>query len=335
MEVHNARRTRRRLAARPVYGGGMSFGMGERVAIVTGAGRGLGRSHALALAARGAAVVVNDTGAELDGSGGDATGADAVVAEIEAAGGRAIASYDDISTAAGAERVVETALAGYGRLDAVVNNAGILRDKTLRKLAYEDFEAVVQTHLSGAAHVTRAAWEALSASPAGRVVFTTSASGLYGQFGQANYGAAKAGLIGLLNVLKQEGARHGIAVNAIAPVAWTRMTAPLLDPSLESSLQPSAVTPVVVYLASAECTENGLVLEVGGGLVARVQVVESEALELGRTDEDVKQLVGELAQLEPGRPFATSAEALERVFAHAGATDNPLEHPVAVPPRGC
>jgi NAD(P)-dependent dehydrogenase (short-subunit alcohol dehydrogenase family) len=300
----------------------MAFRMGERVALVTGAGRGLGRSHALALAARGAAVVVNDTGAELDGRGRAPGVADGVVAEIEAAGGRAVASHHDIATADGAEGAVATALEAFGRLDAVVNNAGILRDRTFGKLAYVDFEAVLQVHLTGSAHVTRAAWEALRDSPAGRVVFTTSASGLYGQFGQANYAAAKAGLVGLMNVLRQEGERYGIAVNTVAPVAWTRMTAPLLAPELEPSLQPDAVSRVVVYLASAECTESGLVLETGGGLVARVQVVESEALELdpaSTTDEEVRELVAELARLEPGRPYATSAAALERVFARAAA----------------
>ena len=300
-----------------VYRPAMAFGMADRVALVTGAGRGLGRSHALALAKRGAAVVVNDTGAELDGTGGSTAVADEVAAAIEVAGGRAAASHHDISTPAGAEAAVKTALDAFGRLDAVVNNAGILRDKTFGKLPYEDFEAVVQVHLVGSAHVTRAAWAALRESPAGRVVFTTSASGLYGQFGQANYAAAKAGLVGLMNVLKQEGARYGIAVNTVAPVAWTRMTAPLLDAEIEPGLQPDLVTPVVVYLASAECAESGLVLETGGGLVARVQVVESEALTLGDAgvaDEDVREIVAELARMEPGRPYPTSSEALTRVF---------------------
>ena len=295
----------------------MAFDMRSRVALVTGAGRGLGRSHALALAGRGACVVVNDTGGSLDGTGASVDVADAVVDEIARAGGRAVASHDDVATHAGARAAVQLALATWGRLDALVNNAGILRDRSFGKLPEEDFDAVVRGHLGASAYCTRAAWNALKASGSGRVVFTTSASGLYGQFGQANYASAKAGLVGLLNVLKLEGARSGIGVNAVAPIAATRMTDGLLSAELLAGLRPELVTPAVVFLASAECAETGLILQAGGGLISRVQVVETAPLELGGgdvRDEDVAALVGELVAMEPGTPFPSTLEALARVL---------------------
>jgi NAD(P)-dependent dehydrogenase (short-subunit alcohol dehydrogenase family) len=295
----------------------MAFDMSGRVALVTGAGRGLGRSHALALAARGASIVVNDTGAETDGTGGSRAVADAVVAEIAGAGGTAVASHHDVGTPEGASAAVELALSRFGRLDAVVNNAGILRDRSFGKLTAADFDAVVTGHLGASAYCTLAAWDALKASGSGRVVFTTSASGLYGLFGQANYGAAKAGLVGLMNALKLEGARAGILVNAVAPVAGTRMTEPLLSPELFSGLRPQLVTPVVVYLASEQCAETGLILQTGGGLVSRVQFVETEPMEIADEhvpDEDVADLVAELVGMEPGIPYPSANDALARML---------------------
>ena len=195
-----------------------------RVAIVTGGGSGLGRSHALLLAARGAKVVINDLGGAVDGSGRSTAAADHVVAEICAGSGVAVASYDSVSDTAGAERIVNIAVERFGRLDILVNNAGFLRDKTFAKMEIADFRAVVDVHLMGAVHCTRAAWPYMKERNYGRVVMTTSGAGLYGNFGQSNYGAAKMGLVGLMNVIKLEGARNGILVNTVAPIAATRMT---------------------------------------------------------------------------------------------------------------
>lgn len=289
----------------------------QRVVLVTGAARGLGRSHALALAARGLAVVVDDTGAELDGRGGDRGAAEAVAAQIRTTGGTAVATAADVATHDGAAEAVGAALAEFGRLDALVANAGILRDRTFAKMALEDFDAVVRVHLSAAAYCAKAAWPSLVASGSGRVVLTTSASGLYGQFGQANYAAAKLGLVGLVNVLKQEGARPGVLVNAIAPVAGTRMTEPLLPPAALGGLAPDLVSPVVAHLVSAECRQSGLVLEVGGGQVARVQLVESDLQELPADDDGVAAVVDGLAEVATGTPFPSSSDAVARLLAIA------------------
>ncbi|HLV72002.1 MAG TPA: SDR family NAD(P)-dependent oxidoreductase [Vulgatibacteraceae bacterium] len=293
-----------------------------RVGLVTGGGRGLGRAHALALAGRGMAVVVNDTGAAGDGTGPDPAVAQRVVDEINAAGGHAFASAHDVSTHEGAAAAVRVALDECGRLDAVVNNAGILRDRTFAKMTLDDFDAVVGVHLGGSAYVTHAAWPALCESGSGRVVFTSSASGLYGQFGQANYGAAKAAMLGLVNVLKLEGRRKGVLVNGIAPVAHTRMTDPLLPEEAKPKLGPEQVSPLVAWLASEECDQTGLMLEVAAGLVARVQVTETETVPLAGADgkaTDVGAVVRRLTEMPPGDPYPSSDEATSRyVSAAAG-----------------
>jgi NAD(P)-dependent dehydrogenase (short-subunit alcohol dehydrogenase family) len=289
-----------------------------RVVLVTGGARGLGRSHAHALAARGAAVVVNDSGAALDGTCADPAAADATAAEIRAAGGNAIASAADVATPAGARQAVAAALDEFGRLDALVANAGILRDRTFAKMPLEDFDAVVRVHLSAAAYCAHAAWPALVTSGSGRIVLTTSASGLYGQFGQANYAAAKMGLVGLLHVLGQEGARTGVLVNAIAPVATTRMTEPLLPPDALRELAPELVSPVVAHLVSADCRQTGLVLEVGAGQVARVQVVASAPVRLPADDDGVAEVLNRLAAAEGGTSFRSTNEAVARLLPAAG-----------------
>ena len=232
------------------------------VAIVTGAGRGLGRCHALELARRGARVVVNDLA-------GDSDPAATVVEEINAAGGTAIANHDNIATAEGGERIVQHALDEFGSLAIVVNNAGILRDKAFHNLTPDLVEAVFLVHLTGAFNVSRPAWRHLRAAGYGRVVNTTSASGLFGNFGQANYGAAKAGLVGLTRSLAVEGRKVGINVNAISPMASTRMTQELLGENGEL-LAPEQVSPVVAYLCHRECGISGQVLSVGGGHVSAV-----------------------------------------------------------------
>jgi NAD(P)-dependent dehydrogenase (short-subunit alcohol dehydrogenase family) len=245
-------------------------GVEGRVVAVTGAGNGLGREYALVLARAGARVVVNDLGGSRDGSGSDAAAADAVVEEIRAAGGEAAASYDTVAEAAGGAAVVATALEAFGRIDGVVANAGILRDSAFHKMSEADWDAVQKVHLSGAFHVLRAAWPHFREQRHGRVVVAASTSGIYGNFGQANYGAAKGGLIGLIRTLAIEGGRYGILANAIAPMAATRMTADIAAPELLEKLSPAHVAPVVGHLVSDECTDSGSVFVAGGGQVHRV-----------------------------------------------------------------
>ena len=250
--------------------------LGGRVAVVTGAGGGLGRSHALLLASRGAKVVVNDLGGSRDGSGAGSEMADAVVEEIRANGGEAVANYDSVATPEGGRGIVATALDAFGRIDVIVNNAGILRDVTFQKLEPEALDLVLKVHLYGAFNVTQAAWPHLREQGYGRIVSTASGSGLYGNFGQSNYAAAKMGIVGLTRTLALEGAKYGIAANAIAPIAASRMTEDIMPPAFLERVQPEHVSPVVVWLASESCTDSGRVFSVGGGYVARVAIVEAE-----------------------------------------------------------
>jgi NAD(P)-dependent dehydrogenase (short-subunit alcohol dehydrogenase family) len=238
---------------------------------VTGAGRGLGAEHAKLLAARGAAVVVNDPGVATDGTAGEQRPADEVVAAIKEAGGAAVADYGSVAEPDSAQAIVERALEEFGRLDIVVNNAGILRDKAFHNLEWDNLHAVIDVHLKGAFYVTRPAFLHMREQGYGRIVMTSSASGLLGNFGQANYGAAKMGLIGLMNVLAIEGASKGVKVNAISPIAGTRMTQELLG-TMADKLDPAFVAPVVAYLASEACDLTGEVLSVAGGTVSRMFV---------------------------------------------------------------
>jgi len=240
-----------------------------RVAVITGAGGGLGRTYALELARRGAKVVVNDLGGSADGRGGAASAADKVVKEIEAAGGIAAANYDSVSTPEGGEAIVKTALDNFGRVDIVINNAGILRDKSFANLADEDLKIVLDVHLRGAFYVSQPAFRNMKENGYGRFVFTASGAGVFGNFGQTNYGAAKMGLVGLMNVLAVEGAKYGIKANTILPVAKTRLTEGLLGPMAEN-LNPECVTPLVTYLVSEQCELTHEMFDVGGGRYARV-----------------------------------------------------------------
>jgi NAD(P)-dependent dehydrogenase (short-subunit alcohol dehydrogenase family) len=244
------------------------LGFDGKVAIVTGAGGGLGRSHALELARRGARVVVNDLGGSIDGSGHSDGPAAQVVKEIEALGGEAVSNRDSVASPEGGAAIVASAIEAFGRIDIVVNNAGILRDKAFHNTTPELLDPVIDVHLKGAFNVTRAAWVHFREQNYGRVINTSSNSGLLGNFGQSNYGAAKMGLVGLTHVLAIEGAKYGIKANAIAPVAFTRMTADLM-PGFEDKLKPELVTPVVVFLAHEECPVSGEVFSAGGGVVAR------------------------------------------------------------------
>ncbi|HLM63883.1 MAG TPA: SDR family oxidoreductase [Acidimicrobiales bacterium] len=245
------------------------LGFDGKVAIVTGAGGGLGRSHALELARRGALVVVNDLGGSVDGTGSATTAAQIVVDEIKAAGGEAIANYDSVATPEGGAAIVQTALDTFGGIHVIVNNAGILRDSSFKNMDADKLGPVIDVHLKGAFYVTQPAWEHLRARSYGRIVNTSSAAGIFGNFGQTNYGAAKMGLVGLTRVLAVEGAKNNIKVNAIAPVAKTRMTEDLLGP-IADKLLPETVTPVVAYLAHEDVPVTGEVYSVGGGRVARV-----------------------------------------------------------------
>ena len=236
-----------------------------RVAIVTGAGGGLGREHALALAKRGAKVVVNDLGGARDGSGGSASAAEAVVAEIVAAGGEAMANAASVTDAAAVQAMVDEVMAKWGRVDILVNNAGVLRDKTFAKMELEDFRFVVDVHLMGAVNCTKAVWEIMRTQNYGRIVMTTSSSGLYGNFGQSNYGAAKMALVGLMQTLSIEGAKNDIRVNCLAPTAHTRMTEDLGAALPLEKLGPDRVTPGLLYLVSDDAPSRCILAAGAGG----------------------------------------------------------------------
>ena len=244
------------------------LGYDGKVAIITGAGGGLGRSHALELARRGARIVVNDLGGSVDGSGGDAGPAAKVVAEIEAAGGEAVADTNSVSTPEGGAAIVQSAVDAFGTVDIVINNAGILRDKSFHNMTPDLLNAVLDVHLKGAFNVTQPAWVIMREQGYGRIISTSSSAGILGNFGQTNYGAAKMGLVGFTRVLAQEGAKHNIKANAIAPVALTRMTEELLGP-LGDKLQPQEVTPIVCFLAHEDCPVTGEIYSVAGGSVSR------------------------------------------------------------------
>ena len=245
-----------------------ALGFAGKVVVVTGAGGGLGRAHALLFAQHGAQVVVNDLGGSTQGDGANASAADQVVAEIRAAGGTAVANHDSVTDGG---KIVQHALDAFGRIDVVVNNAGILRDKSFLKMEDTDWELVYKVHVEGAYKVTHAAWPHLREQNYGRVIFTASTSGIYGNFGQANYSMAKLGLYGLTRTLAIEGRKNNILVNAIAPTGATRMTDGLFPPQLFEQLKPELVSPLVVFLGSAACTETSGLFEVGGGWMGKVR----------------------------------------------------------------
>jgi NAD(P)-dependent dehydrogenase (short-subunit alcohol dehydrogenase family) len=294
----------------------MSISFEGKVAIVTGSGAGLGKAHALELARRGAKVVVNDLGGSVDGSGGSSEAAQAVVEEIKKNGGEAIANGASVSDRKGAESIIKDAVDAFGRVDILINNAGILRDKSFVKMELDDFELVLSVHLLGSVYCTKAAWPVMREQGYGRIVMTTSSSGLYGNFGQSNYGAAKMGLVGFMNTLKLEGQKNDIRVNTIAPVAGTRMTENLGFPEeLFKRLKPEAVTPAVLYLASQDAP-TGAIVEAGAGYYSTVQVVEGKGVKLGDdvTLEDFADNWEKISDMSEATPFNNGAEVAMKIF---------------------
>ena len=274
----------------------MSLDFKNRVAIVTGAGNGLGREHALALARRGARVLVNDLGGAADGRGGSASAAQRVVDEIVAAGGQALANAASVTDPAAVAAMVAQAMAAWGRVDVLVNNAGILRDKSFARMSLDDFRLVVDVHLMGAVHCTQAVWPIMVAQKYGRVVMTTSSSGLYGNFGQSNYGAAKMALVGLMQTLSIEGAKHGIHVNCLAPTAATRMTEGLMSAEVLAALQPSAVVPAMLWLTSDAAPTRAIACA-GAGSFEVAHITLTRGLHLGQGHDAPEQLAAAWAQV--------------------------------------
>ena len=281
----------------------MTISFDGRVAIVTGAGGGLGRCHAIELAKLGAKVVVNDLGGAMDGTGGSSEAAANVVEEIKAAGGEAIANGGSVSDARGAKSMVEAAMKAWGRVDILINNAGILRDKSFTKMTMEDFRAVLEVHLMGSVYCTKEVWPIMREQGYGRIVMTTSPSGLYGNFGQTNYGAAKLSLIGFMNSLKIEGAKNNVFTNAIAPVAATRMTENQMPAVAFKRLGPELVTPAVLFLCSDKAP-NGVIMQAAGGRYSIACIVENAGVDLG-TDasaDDIAENYAKISDLTGAQP---------------------------------
>ena len=291
-----------------------------RVAVVTGAGAGLGRTYALELAKRGAKVVVNDLGGARDGAGTGTSGpADKVVEEIRALGGEAVANYDNVATEEGGEGIVKTAVDKWGKVDVLINNAGILRDYSLLKMEPAAWDAVIAVHLRGAYCVTRPAFRVMKENNYGRILMTTSPSGLFGNFGQANYGAAKMGLVGFMNTLKLEGAKNNIGVNTIAPIAASRMTEDVFPEEMMKTAAPEFITPMATYLCSEQCKESGSVYLAGFGVYERVAVVAGRPVRIGSDStlpsaEDIRNNMGEINSLEAAAVRANVNEAVDEMI---------------------
>jgi len=300
----------------------MSYDFTGQVAIITGAGGGLGRAHALAFAARGAKVVVNDLGGARDGSQGGESAtrspAEQVVQEIIDQGGEAVANGGNVTAPEDMQAMVDQAMQAFGRIDILVNNAGILRDKTFGKMDLADFRAVLEVHLMGGVIASRAVLPVMRAQNYGRIVMTTSSSGLYGNFGQSNYGAAKLGLVGLVNTLKLELFKSGIRVNALAPVAATRMTDDIMPPQMLDLLTPESVSPAVLYLCGREAP-TGEIITAGAGTFARARILESDGLYLGpeATPEQIAENWAALSDMTDAKSYKQGAEQSQKFVANA------------------
>lgn len=300
----------------------MAIRFDGQVAVVTGAGGGLGRAYALDLAKRGAKVVVNDLGGDPHGQGENRAPAQKVVDEIKEAGGEAVANYDSVASYDGGFNIVKTAIDTYGRLDIVVCNAGILRDVAFHNMSEDDWDKVFAVHIKGSFTVLRAAWPVFRQQSYGRVVLTTSSSGIYGQFGQANYGSAKTAMLGLMNVLKQEGAKYNVMVNTIAPVAGTRLTQTVMPQEMVDRLKPELVVPAVVYMCSSDCTDSGLVIEAGAGNFNRAAIVKGPGVQPGMADtkdaEWIESNWEQITSLEGAEPMWRTGQTLKEHLAEQG-----------------
>ncbi|MBY0531721.1 MAG: SDR family NAD(P)-dependent oxidoreductase [Xanthobacteraceae bacterium] len=287
----------------------MTIRFDNRVAIVTGAGNGIGKSHALSLAALGAKVVVNDLGGARDGSGGSLSAAETVVQEIKAKGGEAMANGANVAKYNEVEAMIEDAKKKWGRVDIIVNNAGILRDKSFAKMDLDDFRLVLEVHLMGSVNCCKAAWETMREQNYGRIVLTSSSSGLFGNFGQSNYGAAKAAMAGLMNVLHHEGQKFNIRVNTLSPTAATRMTEELLPPNVLQLMQPEAITPAVLYMVS-ENAPSRTIMGAGAGVYSVIRIVETHGVYFPPEERTPDAIAAKFAEISDMK----TAQALEGAF---------------------
>jgi NAD(P)-dependent dehydrogenase (short-subunit alcohol dehydrogenase family) len=287
-----------------------------RVAVVTGAGAGIGMIYALELAKRGAKVVVNDLGVARDGSGPTRSAADVVAAEIKKMGGEAVVSYDSVSTIEGGKNIIKAGLDAFGRIDILINNAGILRDKTFHKMTEDDWDMVISVHLKGAFCVTQPAIAHMRAAGYGRIIFTSSTTGLYGNFGQVNYAAAKMGLVGMMNSLKQEVAKYDIMINTVAPNAWSRMTQDIFPPEFEQKMAPQFNSPLVLYLCSAECKQTGTIFVSGAGWYGRSAIVSGNGICIGNASreiaaEEIRDNFDKIMSIEEAKTLNSGADIFQ------------------------
>jgi len=296
----------------------MTISFKDKVVIVTGAGGGLGRSHSLEFAKRGAKVVVNDLGGSVDGSGGSSDAANSVVKEITEAGGIAIPNGSSVTDDDGVKNMIDQTMDEFGRIDILINNAGILRDRSFTKMTMEDFILVTDIHLMGSVKPTKMVWEIMKEQNYGRILVTTSSTGLYGNFGQSNYGAAKLGVVGFVNTLKLEGQKYNINCNVLCPVAYTRMTESLMPPEAEQLLTPSSVTPAVIYLSS-ENGPTGTILCAGAGVYSVAKIMESDGENLGleASAEDLEKNWDKISDFSEAKPFFNGGEQTGKVLEKA------------------
>ena len=296
----------------------MTISFKDKVVIVTGAGGGLGRSHSLEFAKRGAKVVVNDLGGSVDGSGGSSDAANNVVKEITEAGGVAIPNGSSVTDDDGVKNMVDQTMDEFGRIDILINNAGILRDRSFTKMTMEDFTLVTDIHLMGSVKPTKMVWEIMKEQNYGRILVTTSSTGLYGNFGQSNYGAAKLGVVGFVNTLKLEGQKYNINCNVLCPVAYTRMTENLMPPEAEQLLTPGSVTPAVIYLSS-ENGPTGTILCAGAGVYSVAKIMESDGENLGleASAEDLEKNWDKISDFSEAKPFFNGGEQTGKVIEKA------------------
>lgn len=289
-----------------------------RVAVVTGAGNGLGRSHARFLAARGAKVVVNDLGGSVAGTGGSPAAADSVVEEIRAAGGEAVASYDSVASEAGGRRIIQTALDAFGTVDVLINNAGNVRDKSFAKMDLDDFRSLIDVHLMGAVYCSHAAWPIMREQRFGRIVMTSSSAGLYGNHGHTNYGTAKMALVGFMHALKEEGRRYNITVNAIAPMAVTRMSRVAMTDEFAEVSQPEFVTAAVAWLCAPENDASGHIIQGGAGYYAKIEVREAAGVVFGTdrvpSPEQIRDRYAEITDMSQADAFENATEIARKVY---------------------